>query len=240
MENKKKKLTYKELQEMLPDYAFGRLDKEGMELFDQSVIDYPDLQRELNEIRDVFNKVNEFDFKSYFEQNAKNISVRVQNNLNKVPHKFSFNYFSRIVIPTLGLAAIVIVLIITGIEKDKKNQNIQSHITKEYMLNQYEAMVIFEDLDSISNEELVNSIITNSMQNPNYDLKEIIKINDEELYYDLHSQYLLKLIENGDITNILNYSNYFFIDYNLHSILDHIDEEQMQELLEELRNANFS
>lgn len=240
MDTKREKLTYKQLQEMLPDYAFGRLDPESKQIFESSIIDYPDLLKELNEIRTVFSKVNEFDFKSFFEQNAKNISVRVQNQLNKTPSKFSFNYFSKIVVPTLGLAAIVVVLIITGIEKDKKKDNFNVQTITKYSLNPYEAMVIFEDLDTLSNEELITSMNKTSLLNPNQDLKEIIKSNDEELYYDLYIQYLSNLIEDDALINILKFSNSQMMHYNIQNILDQIDEEQMQELLEELRNANFS
>ncbi len=245
MENSPKKLTYKELQALLPDYAFNRLDKESAELFENSISDYPELKRELAEINAVFDKVNKFNFKSYFEQNAKNISVNVQNQFNRTPpDRTGFGYFSKIIVPTLGLAAIVIVLIITGLQKDKKSLSNEDGTNKskiDMMITPQEAMVIFENFNEITEDnEFINTISNIKWKTYTPDFQTILSADYKDLYVDLYWQFFTSIVESDEITEYLKNYNHIHSYYQLQENFDLIDEEFMQQILEELRNANFS
>lgn len=99
-------LTRKQLEEMLPDYAFGRLGAEDSLQFEQSIEEYPDLNQELRDIQSVFSKVEKMDFNSILENRTRNISVRVQQRLaSKNSQSSSFSRLFRFVIPTAALAA---------------------------------------------------------------------------------------------------------------------------------------
>lgn len=99
-------LTRKQLEEMLPDYAFGRLGTEDSLQFEQSIEAYPDLTKELRDIQGVFSKVEKMDFNAILDNRSRNLSVRVQQRLaSKNSHSNSFSRLFRFVIPTAALAA---------------------------------------------------------------------------------------------------------------------------------------
>lgn len=76
-----KKFTYKEMQENLPDYCFGRLSEEDKAAFERTLPQYPDLREEVDEVGAVFQRVEEIDFDSIVGKKTKNLSVKVQNRL---------------------------------------------------------------------------------------------------------------------------------------------------------------
>ncbi|MBS1536138.1 MAG: hypothetical protein JST20_00150 [Bacteroidetes bacterium] len=102
-------LTHKQVEEMLPDYAFGRLNAEDSIEFERSISVYPDLSQELQDIHSVFSKVEQMDFNSILENRTRNISVRVRERLavNNTRNNTIFKTF-RLIIPTLGLAAMAL------------------------------------------------------------------------------------------------------------------------------------
>ncbi len=106
----KPSLTRKQTEEMLPDYAFGRLSEEDSRLFKQSIHEYPDLVQELNDIKAVFSKVEKMDFNSILENRARNLSVRVQQRRSANSSKnYSFSRIFRFAIPTVGLAVMAFI-----------------------------------------------------------------------------------------------------------------------------------
>ena len=79
MENnfQNKELTYKEMQEMLPDFVFGRLSEEEKKLFEFNLQNYTDLQNEVNQVKDVFGRIDEMELDKKITQKTRNLSIKV-------------------------------------------------------------------------------------------------------------------------------------------------------------------
>ncbi|MFN3270826.1 MAG: hypothetical protein ACK42G_09575, partial [Candidatus Kapaibacteriota bacterium] len=67
----------KEMEERMPDFIFGRLNPEEKETFERSLSNYPDLQREVQEVREVFHKLDDLDLDAFLDRKTRNIPVRV-------------------------------------------------------------------------------------------------------------------------------------------------------------------
>lgn len=74
----KKPLSRSELEGMLPDYTFGRLNDEEQRLFEISVEHFPDLVEEVQTVREAFDRFEQTDFRAAQERRARNLSVFVQ------------------------------------------------------------------------------------------------------------------------------------------------------------------
>jgi len=215
-------LSHKQAEEMLPDYAFGRLQTEDAVLFEESIIAYPDLEQELIEIKSVFSKVEKMDFNSILEHRTRNISVRVQEKLNAPKsHSDKMSTVFRIVIPTVGLAAMALFFFIN------ENSPFNTHSNNsEYTNNQPIQVVSSSDVASIFSDEITaNALLAESRLHQNNSMvtiptlvtstiDEIIADNifipsDESTSENpLQKELLLDNLTDSEIQTILNELNY--------------------------------
>jgi len=98
----------KRLYELLPDYVFKKLSAEDIEFFEQNYHSFPEIQNEVVEGDKFFKRLESMDFDKVFKEHTRNISVRVQNKRTKKSKFSSFVSVSRIVMPTMGVAAILL------------------------------------------------------------------------------------------------------------------------------------
>jgi hypothetical protein len=72
-----KELTYKEMQEWLPDYVFGRLHDEDRITFEQFLPQYPDLVDEIKQVNAVFHRIEAMELDKKIDYRTRNLSIKV-------------------------------------------------------------------------------------------------------------------------------------------------------------------
>ena len=211
----KNKLTYTELERLLPDYLFGSLDNETKLQFEESAKDYPEILSEIESIKNTFNQFEKFDLKSSIKQESKNLSVKVQERLIKQKKShLIMGILPKYVYPSLGLVALIYFVFISD-----PLTNTTPIVNNE--------IVIFSDSDT----SLVNLELDDV-------LPELIESNLS--YNDPLS--LSNLIDETNIYNInpdnLNHK-YFLYNTNYEQLINNLNEDEFLELLEELNNENI-
>lgn len=97
-------LTKSELENLLPDYVFGKLSQESIVQFELSIAKYPELLSEIEEIQRVFTNVHSMEYNSSIDNRTRNLSLRVIEKLNLSRSKSPFmNRGIRFASPIIGL-----------------------------------------------------------------------------------------------------------------------------------------
>ncbi|MFP4529351.1 MAG: hypothetical protein ACLFQX_12450 [Candidatus Kapaibacterium sp.] len=105
-------LSRRQMEEMLPDYVFGRLGDDEYEAFERSIGHYPDLENEIRDVRSVFSRAESMDIDGMFKSKSRNMSVKVrQRREQQRAARPAGNVFFRFVLPTAGLVAIVALML---------------------------------------------------------------------------------------------------------------------------------
>jgi len=194
---------YKKLQELLPDYVFGRLQNSDKEFFELNYINYPDLVKEVEEIKAVFNRFDKMDFDNLLANKTRNISVKIieKREKNKKYNQIgSFSYLIRYALPV----AIIITFLIYLVEKNNKQDIIGSNNnfndnsissqfendTLDFVLQGVEYLDLDQDNLILTEENLISEYIENEMieiENINYEnmlfLSDINNLSDDEVIY---------------------------------------------------------
>lgn len=194
---------YKKLQELLPDYVFGRLQNSDKEFFELNYINYPDLVKEVEEIKAVFNRFDKMDFDNLLANKTRNISVKIieKREKNKKYNQIgSFSYLIRYALPV----AIIITFLIYLVEKNNKQDIIGSNNnfndnsissqfendSLDFVLQGVEYLDLDQDNLILTEENLLSEYIENEMieiENINYEnmlfLSDINNLSDDEVIY---------------------------------------------------------
>ncbi|GAB1431166.1 hypothetical protein MASR2M18_20010 [Ignavibacteria bacterium] len=93
------------MEEMLADYAFGRLSEAERTIFERSLPNFPDIEREAEEVRKVFDRVRRTDFEDYYDRHTRNLSVNV---LRRFENRGNIRQTLTRLIPALGVTACLI------------------------------------------------------------------------------------------------------------------------------------
>lgn len=70
-----------QMEQMLPDYLFGRLQEKETSLFEANIDRFPDLKKELSEAKSVFEAADLMSFNSIIESGSSDISYKVNKRL---------------------------------------------------------------------------------------------------------------------------------------------------------------
>lgn len=218
------KLDRNSIEEMMADYAFGRLSSNESQIFEASIKDHSDLLDELEEINKVFNRVDELDFNKVMKESSRNVSVKVLNKMNRPKEGLILNFLKlKNVIPTLGLVVISYILLVNN-QFDNQKTSYNSEINKTSIIedsvivalgNNYSGTDIPEE--SISFNELISQ-----------DINEEI-LNDFEM--DFTDQ-----IDENDIEEFVGSSQYLPLD----EILEGLDEDDFQKVIEDMYDEKIN
>ncbi|HYF04296.1 MAG TPA: hypothetical protein VEC36_13015 [Patescibacteria group bacterium] len=102
-----------EMEAMLPDYVFGQLTEFEKDNFEKALEQYPDLQAEMTDMKLVFKNLEKTRYRDVQSQRTRNLSVKVLQRLEqknarrkKVSRGFSFG------IPSLVAAATAVIMLL--------------------------------------------------------------------------------------------------------------------------------
>lgn len=117
----KSELTLADMQKMLPDYIFDKLDQSDKSKFESNLPDFPELKNEIASARNIFSKVDSSEYYSLDADRTRNLSVNVNKILDKKPLKFKrFSLANELKITAAALASLSVVF---GIYKYNAQDN---------------------------------------------------------------------------------------------------------------------
>lgn len=99
----------RQMEELLPDYLFGKLGEEEANNFRANLPKYPDIEEELAAAQKVFARLENMDMSKVFDKKAVNLSVNVHNKLNKKELKAKKRSLLSYAIPVAALIAFMMV-----------------------------------------------------------------------------------------------------------------------------------
>lgn len=203
-------LTKDEMERLLPDFLFNRLNEKERNLFEANIDKYPELKLELDNAKSVFETADLMSFDRLITGQSNDISVKVNNRIASKESKsrnFLASRFSKYSIP---LAA-AIALGYFGITSDFFVSDGKTElITQADMEVLFDSEVAEDDIPIIYNEKPFslssNDIMIDDAQK-NEQLNEII------------DEWVFEVQEEEDLDEL--------IDYNLEELIETEDELQL-------------
>ncbi len=234
-----KDFTNYEMQELLPDYAFGRLEPELRTAFEQNLSKYPDIQEELNNVQAVFSKVEATDFDAIFNKRTRNLSVAVNNRLSK-PKKSFMGSSIRLAYPILTVFVLGVGFYWMFLSNNKTNV---SENTPQFANSKIETFtekdldLLIDSTTTIKDLEEIQEVITdNSSILAQNDISNYNEQVLETMALQLMSEDIInKMNRPAEVSSADNYASYYSFLENA----DQISEENIQYILKELQDGNF-
>lgn len=224
-----KKLTRQEIEELLPDYIFGRLSPEECEIVESNLPNYPDLITEIDDVRKVFSRLERMDVERLVERKTRNIPVKI--NLQLAKKKSPLHYFSNkgFITAVAGIGVIIIALSLF-FSKAPKNVDKSINLTMETKETPLISFDIPDTLlpDNFESKDIFSPILDESFYSFDENIAETIsEIVDEEIIGMLDKSTFSK-ISLGKISELEIIKN-----------LDKIEENDFQQILEELKDVKI-
>jgi hypothetical protein len=84
-----KKALKNKLENMLPDYLTGDLEKLEIEYFEREIVNFPDLQELIQDGNAMYNRIERIDYDSIFEAKSQNLATKAKlKMIERRPNKF--------------------------------------------------------------------------------------------------------------------------------------------------------
>ncbi len=223
------------MEEMLPDYVFGRLLPDEKEKFELSLSNYPDLSREVQEVRKVFSKLERLDFDNYLERKTRNIPIKVSEKLQQ--KRNPLNIFARpgFVSLVAGIGVILIAISIFFSKKDTKGivQNLPT--TTQIVKSSPEPIFPqLKDVDKFAEEASLDVSDFNTVVGSVFP-------GDYTSSFELASDYLDELVSR-ELVELVPSNTKFqssIFDNRFFDLLNVLDEKDFQQLIEELKDVQI-
>ena len=232
---KDKNFSYKQIQELLPDYVFNRISDEEKIKFEQELPKYSDLQDEIKEVKSVFAKLDKMDLDNTLSRYTRNTSVKVNNRLaakkQKVPF---FNNAVKYLIPTAALFFIGY-FVFFNFNKSNIDSNQIENYQKITFLSEKDTTELFDS--SMTNEDYLELSLIYSTNHQTYDAIEyaIEDIASNDFFNDI---ILTHIFSNNEEIEDIDYSQSYY--YEFINNLNEIDETIFQEILKELEDVKIT
>jgi hypothetical protein len=225
-------LTRYEIECMLPDYVFGKLDEIDQELFEKAVIDFPDLEEEVKDAKSLFAHIEKFDYKKMVYDKSQYLPDRVVANLEKRNVLYTpWRPTWKRVVATGTFAAIILIYFYFVNKEDipqmadfPKQHNIIDFFTAD------EKDVIADNMQEIAFNDINYSATHLQDVFMNIDSPNLQEFDD---YYSstINSAFIETIKTGGTIS--LNHDN----DYmELMNNIENIDEADLQSILNQINN----
>lgn len=239
-ENNKKILSYIEVQQQLPDYAFNRLSAVDKAIFEESITLYPDLEQELEEVRKVFERVEQTDFEEKFARKTRNLSVDVLNKMQKKKSSTGLQSLSKYLVPSLGFILIIILVLNSEylFKSKTKTEQISTSNESQKIINlkSSELSVILDTLISddeyiMATNDLINNIAFDPSKSSSIDNYSSNGFFDE--IYDVEVlDKILHIVGNEMIKSEMDF-------YNILFEINNLDFEDIQSIIKEIENVKI-
>lgn len=180
-----KKYSYKKLEELLPGYVFNELDEVEKTAFEASIIDYPDLEKEVAEGKQLFEKINQMDFDKILNEHTEYLPEKVVARLKdrNVP-VYTINKKRQTLLLPIGIAAAILILFFFSNKFEYKknndipniggnnaiNSSIFSELERTILSEEFDEYNFFENenLNSISKDAIINNVSENDVNDLYY------------------------------------------------------------------------
>jgi len=219
----KKTYTYQQMQEKVADYCLDMLSDEEKTIFENSISLYDDIATEVKEMKTAFSQDLKKDYNELMERKAVNVSVLVNEALENKGKSRKYVWFK-------VLAPVTAVVLLFFVLYDFNDENISS-------ADQTVNGNVFSDIWSsdAGSEEIIAALEENYNSNDlgltDLDLAEL----DAETVEETYDEMML-----NDFFDELNESNAVELnEYDIYSILDNLDENDVEQLLKEFENVKI-
>lgn len=214
---------YKKLQELLPDYVFGKLNQTDIDFFETNVQLFPDLTKEVEDVKNVFSKFDKMELDNNIAKSSRNIAYKViekrEQNKN-YKYKYSSNsYLLRFILPV----ALFIAIGIFYFQLNNKNTNIQPQKTE-----------FTEKVDNYI-DDIINKVASDTLENQNIEHQTASIQSTSNQNNDIN----LDEIEELSLADMPEYQ-YDILYTNNYEELNNLDTLEFQELYEEIKNAKIN
>ncbi len=219
-------LTRKEMEEMLPDFALGRLEKEMADEYEMNLPDYPDMMKDVADVRHFFQKVEKMDFDKILDSRTRNLSIKVNSRRSKAMNLSGFGYLLRFGVPALAMVVIAVIFY----NQFSDNSSSINNGSKNTFTQKLDESLRFEDVsdDSYSDYEYLNNTLP-PVTNVKTEMVGASEIN--ELYTE-NSDEQRDLYQKVSVS--VSGDNYLMYDE-----VEKLSEDEFQILLEEIRNVKI-
>ncbi len=218
--------TYKEMQDRLPDYCFGNLEQEERDIFENSISLYEDLQKEIEDINNAFFGNIKEEYNDLMARKARNLSVKVNESLNKKETKRYYGLLKYLV-PALG---VLLLFAIIWQPDDEKSGTGIANVINEQDINEImntvdspsELLAMINENTSTSNIEIDNNF-------------DDIGVDIDDVYDDMVIDEFFANID----SSIDELSGTQLTEDDLFSIFNELDNEDFEQLLKEFKNVKI-
>jgi hypothetical protein len=237
------KYTYKQLQEMLPEYIFNELTESEAKRFEEQIQAYPDLLKEVEDSKAVFGRIDKMKINDEFSSKSRNLSVKVNQRLKNDPLKNNFTLIAKLALPTAALAIIVAMVFLYDdpiFNKTGQNEIAESQTIDEmFELSTSEKLAVIESIeDSEENINVVfNDIASKSLANSS-DI--IIEENIDEKLDEMEDEIIenkVSQMQSNEVSDFIKVHSTF--GDNILNDIENLTEEEFQILLEKIENEKF-
>lgn len=195
----KNKMTYSEIERLIPDYVLDRLDAQTKFNFEASILEYKDLLQEVENAKETFELFDKFDLKATLKQESKNLGVKVQEKRYNKNIKSPFlTYLPKYVYPSVGLLVIIYFFFFSDMSIFNKKES------------QYSIFTDNEVVESFEETNVLDYLVESS-----YYLSDFEFINEEALdmidFEDLDDAYHYDKFHYDEYLNTMNEEEFIII-----------------------------
>lgn len=225
------KYNRNEMEERLPSYIFGELSGNEKEIFEASLSDFPDIQDEIKQVRLTFEMLDKIDYDKVLFDKTKDLPTRVARQVAKSNESKKRSFLPiRFLVPALITAGLLFVAVKTGF-LDNYWKDANPKTTNTISKN--------DKIETAVQDILADEEVQNEISNSNdLAINQIDVIDDNDLVDNIEQYY------DNFIFNINTYFNTAnspgietYLTINNH--IENIDEEIFEEIMEDIKNANF-
>ncbi len=219
-------LTRKEMEEMLPDFALGKLEKEMADEYEMNLPDYPDMMKDVEEARQFFQKVEKMNVDKILDSRTRNLSIKVNSRRSKAMNLSGFGYLLRFGVP----AVVMLVIAVIFYNQFSDNSTFINQESENTFTQKLDESLKFDDVsdDSYADYEYLNNTLP-PVTNVKTELVGASEIN--ELYTE-NSEEQRDLYQKVSVS--VSGDNYLMYDE-----VEKLSEDEFQILLEEIRNVKI-
>lgn len=233
----KEKISRKELEALLPGYVFNDLTENEKAEFETAITDHPDLEQEVKEGCEVFEKINNMDFDKILNSHTNYLPEKVIERLQKrdLPIYETRKRPKTLLLP-IGIAAAAIILFFFTNKFNTNDTN--SIFPKNELQNIDEAAFFSESEKSILTEEIGNYEYLEN-ENPYYTIKDyvlhrtLMEFDNEidEIYYAIAGEFKNYCELVPGVTGASDVNQRIMIDN-----IAYLNESDFQTIMENLNN----